>query len=334
MGLLKTIIITLLNFFVMQAQSQLLKDSLLSGSNELVFASDTQAPIWLESIWLRPSHNRSATKSIFADMVIRQPKSVFILGDVVSLGTSNRQWRKMDVYLENLKEKGVSVNAALGNHEVMGQPVKGERKFQKRFPNHVNTGYVEVVDSVAVILLNSNFGTLSQKQDAFQQEWYKNKLDTLDADSSIQFIITGCHHSPYTNSKIVGSSIAVRQKFVTHFLKSPKSRLFLSGHSHNFEHFRVYGKDFLVIGGGGGLHQPLRASSEATSDIASSYKPMFHYLSVRRFPDHLDVTSVRLKSDRSGFEEGLKIEVFKDKQSVTVPILDDAKKNSSADSRF
>ena len=288
-----------------------------AASKEMLFTSDTQGPIWVESILLRPDHNRSATKSIFGDMLTRQPKAVYILGDVVNLGNSNKQWKPMDVYLKNLRSKGISVNAALGNHEVMGQAVKGQKKFQKRFPTHVNTGYLELVDSVAIILLNSNFNVLSAKEDSFQLNWYKRTLDSLDADSSIQFIITGCHHSPYTNSKIVSPSTAVRKEFVSNFIKSPKSRLFLSGHSHAFEHFRVEGKDFLVIGGGGGLHQPLKASSEDYPDLAATYKPKFHYLSVKRFGDSLQLNSIRLNPDKKGFEDGLKIEIFKNKKSVS-----------------
>ncbi|MDQ6813519.1 MAG: metallophosphoesterase, partial [Bacteroidota bacterium] len=128
-------------------------------------------------------------------------------------------------------------------------------------------------------------------------------------DRSIVFIITGCHHSPYTNSKIVGSSIGVRQKFVTYFLKSQKSRLFLSGHSHNFEHFQQQGKDFFVIGGGGGLHQPLKHGEGLLQDLAKEYKPAFHYLSVERQADKLELTSVRLKPDFTGFEAGAKFEI-------------------------
>jgi hypothetical protein len=40
--------------------------------------------------------------------------------------------------------------------------------FQQRFPNHNRTGFVEIVDSVAVVLLNSNFNTLSKAEDEAQ----------------------------------------------------------------------------------------------------------------------------------------------------------------------
>jgi hypothetical protein len=280
-----------------------------STDKEIAFASDTQAPMFIETLFFKPNHNRQATKDIFRDIEQRHPSSLFLLGDVVNLGYSNKQWKPMDVNLATLRKEGVKVDAAIGNHEVMGETKKGERKFQKRFPDFVKTGYVQVVDSVAVILLNSNFGTLTKEQNEQQLTWYKQELKKLDADSSVQFIISCCHHSPYSNSKIVGSSVEVQNKFVPPFLASVKSRLFLSGHSHNFEHYQVGGKDFLVIGGGGGLHQPLNEGIGSLPDLQVNYKPMFHYLTVRREGRQLQVTSHVLKNDFNSFDTGLTFDV-------------------------
>lgn len=275
-----------------------------ADSTVLCFASDTQKPMWIETLFLKKNHNQQATKMLFEAVGKRRPSALFIMGDVVSLGYSNRQWKPMDAYLKSLRDNNISVYAALGNHEVMGRPGKGVQKFQRRFPEHSVTGYVQVKDSVAVVLLNSNFGSLSAEENKKQVAWYEKTLTKLDADPSIHFIISGCHHSPYTNSKIVGASKDVQEKFVPLFLASKKSRLFISGHSHNFEHFQKGGKDFLVIGGGGGLHQPLRTGQGCTTDLAAGYKPQFHYLTVKRSNGELKVCSVQLKKDFSCFEDG------------------------------
>lgn len=278
-------------------------------SNEIAFASDTQAPMWVESLWLKKTNNKQATSRLFNNIAERRPGSLFILGDVVNLGSSNRQWKPMDKYINNLRTEGIQVHAVLGNHEVMGRARRGESKFQKRFPDHVSTGYVQVKDSVAIVLLNSNFNKLSKAADAEQEKWYRATLAQLDADPAIQFIVTGCHHSPYTNSTIVKPSAAVQEKFVQPFLASTKSRLFISGHCHGFEHFKLEGKDFLVIGGGGGLHQPLKEGNGRMVDEAADYKPLFHYITVKRAIDHLMVTSYRITNDHNSFEEGLALRV-------------------------
>ncbi|HEY6955041.1 MAG TPA: metallophosphoesterase [Flavisolibacter sp.] len=289
-----------------------------SGGIELCFASDTQKPMWVETIRLKKDHNQTATRMLFDAVAQRKPTAFFIMGDVVNLGYSDRQWKPIDGYLKTLRDENVPVFAVLGNHEVMGEPAKGRRQFQKRFPDHSATGYLEVQDSVAVVLLNSNFGTLSEVENTKQVDWYKKTLQKLDDDSSIQFIISGCHHSPYTNSAIVTSNKEVQERFVPLFLASKKSHLFISGHSHNFEHFQKEGKDFLVIGGGGGLHQPLRTGEGALPDLDAHYKPGYHYLVVKREGDELKIHSVQLKKDFTGFEEGLLLVINKEENTPGV----------------
>ncbi|HEX8314689.1 MAG TPA: hypothetical protein VF609_06850, partial [Flavisolibacter sp.] len=130
-------------------------------------------------------------------------------------------------------------------------------------------------------------------------------------------IISGCHHSPFTNSKIVGANKDVQDKFVPLFLASKKSKLFITGHSHNYEHFKTGGKDFFVIGGGGGLHQPLRTGEDCSADLAHDYKPEFHYLSVKRTGNQLKVSSVQLKKDFSCFEDGQSMVISNEVMTVT-----------------
>lgn len=307
--------IYLLLFFASTTTAQTNSED-IKRNKEIVFTSDTQGPILLETLWLKPNRNRSATNKIFSDILQKEPEGMYILGDVVSWGSSNRQWEKMDLHLKKLRDKGIKVSAAMGNHDIMWNARKGERKFKKYFPDYVKTGFYKVTDSVAIVLLNSNFRNISNYEDSLQVNWYTQTLAKLDADSSIQFIITGCHHSPYTNGKLVGLSSKVREKFVSKFMKSIKSKLFLSGHTHAYEHYNVEGKDFMVIGGGGGLHETLNPGNKSLPDLATGYKPMFHYLTVKREADKLQVTSISLKKDFSGFEEGEKLTIEKHFRNV------------------
>lgn len=300
-------------FCISSFKSQsLLVQPLRETNPEIAFASDTQAPLWVEDILVKSRNNRTATKMIFKDIIQRHPLSLFLLGDVVSLGTSNRAWKELDTTLAMIRSNGIKIYAALGNHEVMGigkMGKKGQQKFQSYFPEHIHTGFAQIIDSVAVILLNSNFGSLSKVENNVQVDWYKDALKKLDKDPAVQYIITGCHHPPYSNSEVVGSSKAVQQKFVPLFMRSKKASLFLSGHSHAFEHFKKEGKVFLVIGGGGGLHQPLNKGTGDLTDHSPGYKPLFHYLTVRRERDQLLVSSYKLKDDYKAFVSGLSINI-------------------------
>jgi hypothetical protein len=269
----------------------------------IAFTSDTQEPMWVEKIWLKSNRNQLATKMIFKDVLSLHPSGFFILGDVVSVGYRVSKWTAIDEYLKEFSHDSIPVYATLGNHEVLFRPKRGVKNFQTRFPMYKASGYTEIIDSTAIILLNSNFNKMTAAEILAQDNWYNKMIKKLDKDDSVKFIIVGCHHSPYTNSRIVKPSMAVRQNFLPAFINSKKCVLFISGHSHNFEHFIENGKHFLVIGGGGGLHQPLY-TKEVSHDVAANYKPAFHYLVIRRFNDSLQVVSRRLKTDFSGFDNG------------------------------
>lgn len=270
---------------------------------KILFLSDTQAPMFVERLVLRTHQNTKATQTIFDEILRIQPTVLYWLGDIVSLGFRNDKWPMIDRFLEKCREFGTSVYAIMGNHDVMGRPRKGARNFQRRFPEHVHTGYVQMTDHIAVIMLNSNFATLSVADMVKQQTWYEQTLKDLDENPDVKVVIVTCHHAPYSNSKLVGSSKLVQQRFVPCYIKSKKARLFITGHSHAFERFQFEGKEFLVIGGGGGLRQPMNTSPTRLPDLASYYKPMFHYLAVRREDEDLVLTSHCLHSDFSGFDE-------------------------------
>lgn len=275
------------------------------NSREIIFVSDTQQPMLVEKLFLKSNHNVDATKDIFAAILQTKPQQLYMLGDVVSLGYASAKWKNVDCFLDSCKKQNIGVTAVLGNHEVMGKKKKGEMNFQKRFPLNVSTGYVSITDSVAVVLLNSNFSKLSVTDQNKQLDWYNTTMEQLDVTDSIKAVIVSCHHAPFTNSKIVGCSNKVQENFVPAYLQSKKAQLFITGHAHAFEHFKIKGKDFLVIGGGGGLHQPLSNVQKDFKDLAADYKPMFHYLSVNRIADKLMVKSVFLKNDFTSFDKGV-----------------------------
>jgi hypothetical protein len=284
-------------------------DRIANADREIDFISDTQQPMTLEEIKLRPNHNTKATSLLLADILKQKPLAIYMLGDIVALGSRNHKWAAMDRFLDSCKKNDIAVHGLLGNHDVMWSRKKGEINFQHRFPDLVDTGYVSIVDSIAVIMLNSNFKKLSASEIDHQQNWYTTTLTRLNNDSAVKTIIVSCHHAPYSNSLIVGSSTQVQHYFLPAFIQSPKCSPFITGHAHAFEHFKRSGKNFLVIGGGGGLHQPLDTSAKAIPDVASGYKPMFHYLSIQQTGDKLLLTSHFLRQDFSGIEKGYSFEI-------------------------
>jgi len=278
-------------------------------SSRLAFISDTQEPMWIENIYLSGNSNSEATRILMKDILLQKPASLYLLGDVVNRSRSQQRWQLMDSCLNSLHSAGIPTFACLGNHELMGNAKEGEKNFQLRFPDHVNTGYVVKRDSVATVFLNSNFSKMTVPQILKQSEWYEKELADLEKDPAIRVVIVVCHHPPYSDSEMVGSSTVVRERFLPAYIQSAKCKLFITGHAHLFQHFKYNGKDLLIIGGGGGMRHPLKKKSCGLTDLSEKYKPEFHYLVIHRYPGKLEVISRRLKPDFSKVEEGTSFDI-------------------------
>jgi hypothetical protein len=135
-------------------------------------------------------------------------------------------------------------------------------------------------------------------------------MDSLDADPGITALIVCTHHAPYSNSKIVGSSKPVADLIVPIFDKSQKSKLFISGHSHNLEYFSdSIGKHFLVIGGGGGIAQPLVPVNKRKHDdkLMQDSKLLYFYLVIEKSGNCLKLIAKGFREDFSFCESEIGI---------------------------
>ncbi|MBN1397874.1 MAG: metallophosphoesterase [Bacteroidetes bacterium] len=266
---------------VLQSENIKIADS---TRQSIIFISDTQAPMAAEKFFVKTHNNEKATEILF-DAILSDSavSSVFMLGDLTAMGSFDNNWTAVDTFLADLKLKNISVHAAIGNHDYLLFSNSGETNLKKRFPDFNRTGYSVRIDSLAIILLNSNFAHLNRSDEEYQEKWYNDKLQSLEKDSTVKMTIVACHHSPFSNSTIVGSDKKVRRTFVPSFLKSRKCRIFISGHAHTFQHFNdtLAGKHFLVIGGGGGLlHKLEEGEADELQDQVkwdTKYR-MFHFV--------------------------------------------------------
>ncbi len=165
-----------------------------------------------EKIFVRTHNNEEATKILFNAIVSDSTAaSVFILGDITAMSSFDSNWVTIDSFLTCLKTRRISAYAAAGNHDYLLTSSKGEINLSKRFPDFKRNGYTVRVNSLSIILLNSNFNSLSRSEEKQQQEWYINELHNLDQDTTVRLIAVGCHHSPFSYSSIVGSDKDVRE---------------------------------------------------------------------------------------------------------------------------
>lgn len=281
------------------------------ADSTLIFISDTQSPLWIESLFIQKHRNEEATVKLFNSILAdTSVVAVFHFGDVTGFGALSTQWNTIDTFLAALKKKNIRMYATPGNHEYLLIPSTGISNFYRRFPESQQISYIIRFGYVAIIFLNSNFSNLTRTEIIQQERWYVHQLDSLEQDSCIDVVIVGCHHPPYTNNTVIGPSRRVEEEFVPPFLNHAKCKLFISGHSHAFEHFKndtssitKTQKDFIVIGGGGGLLHPLLLGrNQRWKDL---FKPqtkyrMFHYIRGTLTPTGLVLTVMMLHDDLSG----------------------------------
>ena len=281
--------------------------------------SDSQEPLWPETLKLRKNRNEEARQMIFSDILRLAPAAVIHLGDMVSLGFRPASWAATDTFVAELRRERVPYYPILGNHEQIYYPGVGLENFTDRFPGIPTSGYTTRFGPLAIVLLNSNVGNLSAAEEEKQLTWYERRLAELDTDSTVGMIVVGCHHSPYTNSTVVTPSQNVQRLFVPLFLRTKKAKLFVSGHSHAAEHFRIGGKDFIVIGGGGGLQQPLLTGDEVRwpdEFPVQAETRMFHYLRCDITDRDVRFTYHMINDDLSAFREAATLRFPFDRQIV------------------
>jgi predicted phosphodiesterase len=293
----------LLTFFNIELYLFAQTDTTQTRETSFIIISDTQSPIWFEKIFVKTHRNEEATKILFSTIAKDTSISaVFFLGDVTAMSSFNSNWEIVDTLLEQLKLKNISAYATAGNHDYLFSSAKGEANLKKRFPNFCRTGFTIRLGTFAFILLNSNYSVLNDSEEVKQEEWYQREFHFLDQDTTIKIIAVGCHHSPFSNSSIVGHSQIVQDKFIPPFLDSKKSKFFISGHAHTFQHFKdtLFNKDFLVIGGGGGLLHTLKEPKpyELKDRFYSNAEyRMFHFVKCVLLDNALNIYVMMLTED-------------------------------------
>ena len=306
--LFPTLLIISLNISIADETDEIANNS----EKSIIFVSDTQAPLPVERTYMKINRNTEATDLIFDQILRKKHQAVFHMGDLVAKGYNPFSWNAIDHFVDRLREAKIPFYPILGNHELIMFPLVGLEQFEARFPEHSFTGSLHKINDIAVILLNSNFLHMTQGAIDQQQSWYEKILSTCEADSALKALIVGCHHPPYTDSKNISFDKRVRQSIVPPFVNGKKTILFLSGHSHTFEHFVNGEKHFLIIGGGGG---PTHSLNDNDKDLPKEVTRQKHnienFFYVETFPsqDRLQLRVQMLNTDFSGFHTAYQLDL-------------------------
>jgi hypothetical protein len=214
-----------------------------------VVVGDLQRTSWLE--WWREQNDAERERVVRA-IADERPAFLMIVGDLVFGGAWDGEWTRFDALATPLREAGVPVIAALGNHEYWGGR-SGEPRFFARFPGlHGQRWYVRAWGPLRLVVLSSNEDEMCRREWRAQKRWYEQTLADLDRDPAVRGVLVLMHHPPYTNSTVTSDERHVQRDFVPAFLAARKTLALMTGHVHSYERFERQGKAFIVSGGGGG----------------------------------------------------------------------------------
>jgi len=220
------------------------------AKNHFILVGDTQRTSPFE-FWRE--RNDRERRLILNEIARREPAFVLHLGDLTTRGASEKEWQEFDDLNKSIRKKGIPYFPILGNHELYGNDKKALGHYFGRFPHlEERRWYSFTWKNVGLIMVDSNFSTLTKEQDEIQKAWYLKELKRFEEDEGINHVIVTCHEPPFTNSRVVGPNNKVKVSFANPFVQFQKASFFFSGHSHTYERFQIDGKLFVVSGGGGG----------------------------------------------------------------------------------
>lgn len=178
-------------------------------------------------------------------------------GDIVQHGGYENEWvnffKTVDVYLRR-----AYLMAAVGNHEYFESPSmdKAPPEFLTYMRNghSPDLGYMQLdLGRINVLMLNSNFESMSESKILEQWEWLEAKLRT--AQEQKKPTVVTMHHSPYSSNLEHIRTIPTRlRNELVPMLEKYGVKMVLSGHLHMYERSHKTGITYLTAGPSGGIN--------------------------------------------------------------------------------
>lgn len=256
----------------------------------VVILGDLQRTSLLELMVGREQNDYEREKLI-QKIAKEDPSLIILLGDMVSDGSDNDNWKYFDSLL--IPVNNIPVLPVMGNHDYTGdRKSPGFNNIKNRFRHlEKSTWYSRVYGNIALIFLDTNENLLSSSEWNEQENWFKKILSDYDNDPEIHGILVFMHHPPFTNSIVTGDEENIQETFISHFINSKKGLAVFSGHAHTYENFKIKGKHFLVSGGGGGPRVILKKGKNVHKDECD-YKGVrpFHYILLQENKNSVDLT--------------------------------------------
>ncbi|MEP7234896.1 MAG: metallophosphoesterase [Ignavibacteriota bacterium] len=304
------LLFSLLSFCSQKSHSQTPDYSGNSGhpdtSSSFILIGDVQLR-GLPEIFLGRENNKKAVETLLAEIAREDPTFVLILGDLTFSGSSLKEWKVLDAMSKPIISAGIPVFPLPGNHEYLGNHNTAFQEYFSRFPQLGNRlWYSKRWKDIGIITLDANLSHFKKEQSDDERAWYLSELQSMQNDTSLTFIIVCTHQPPFTNSTVVSDDNQVQKYFVPAFINTPKAKLFFSGHSHSYEHFKIKGKDFIVSGGGGPRQDLRKGPKDARHKdyFSGGIRRSHHFCKVTRSAEGVRVQMIQVGEDLQSWSIG------------------------------
>jgi Icc-related predicted phosphoesterase len=246
------------------------------------------------------AHSSAAVRRAeIARIVLEKPAFVAISGDLVLSGDNAQDWKVFDAETAPLKQAGIEMLPALGNHDVHGAEAQALANYFQRFPRLQDRRWYSVrAGNLLMFMLDS---TSENGPGSRQWQWLEAGLDSLPPD--VDFVMLVLHHPPLTHSHDNtlggGHSARVPEQELASLLERRQQKLrariiVMAGHVHNYERYEHGGVTYLVSGGGGATPYMVQRSGD---DFYRDPGPTYHICTFSVQHDELRFQMLKLTFD-------------------------------------
>lgn len=243
-----------------------------------------------------------ARRALLGRIAKEHPELLMITGDIVLTGENPDDWSNFDAESKPVRDAGISMFSAIGNHDLREEPQKALPYFFSRFPEAKGKRWFSIDAGPAYFIVLDSQSDESEGSE--QGRWLLSQLDHLPATAD--FVVVVLHHPLYTQAReswfVRDHAVRPEEHHLAEILESRakslrQKMLVISGHVHNYERYAHWGVMYLVSGGGGA--RPVTVSRSA-NDFYRENGPTYHYIKIHIAEHRLTAEMVKYEDVNGG----------------------------------
>ncbi len=217
---------------------------------------------------------REKVESLYGTDVHNQLNLVLNVGDIVTSGGSLGQYQKEYFGPIESLSTNVPFMVSIGNHEVEAAHYYNYMNYEDFGGSQGEKYYSFRAGPILLLAINSNSSLRNQTQ----LDWIEAELIAAQADESIDWVLTFCHHPGRSELWPSGNTGWVNNDVIPLLAGYNKVCGLYYGHSHNFEMGAHLDAPFyLMLNGGGGSVLDNWGDYANQTDYQELYKSWDHF---------------------------------------------------------